>query len=282
MPGQCGDIACRVRHLTTPMGSKRKDATLSQRWKLVRLRYTWHLRSPFKSSFDRSHWWKDPASVDPIATLYELARRHPLFGEPRRTPPDLPTLYPCHLPHASEFLWLYGLKSWPRLKPHEQYSWKWIVGNLKGLDCRPEWMRCRSLQTEAFSNLGLDRVFAHKDRKQLMKLCDIIEQDMVKHPPPTLDMEVEIMLEALHAHRQGYLLLAVAPDMAVNDAKHLMVQEYRRLQVQNRTRKQRARCDSWLPLIGEFEDAEIGRGGAKSQVFVRYRRAIDGLGFSPS
>jgi len=42
----------------------------------------------------------------------------------------------------------------------------------------------------------------------------------------------------------------------------------------------KARYKDWLPLISSFENAERGRQKDTSQVFIRYRRAVDGIRFT--
>jgi len=42
------------------------------------------LDSPFNQEFDRTQWWKDETDINPVAALYELARRHPLVGDLRK------------------------------------------------------------------------------------------------------------------------------------------------------------------------------------------------------
>ena len=62
------------------MSVKRKASSAKTNWLAVRRKYTWHLRPPFKTHFDRAHWWKGKpeSDIESAAALYELARRRSL------------------------------------------------------------------------------------------------------------------------------------------------------------------------------------------------------------
>ena len=145
------------------MSTNRKTISSKENWQALRTRYTWHLRPPFNDEFDHSHWWKGltDSEIDPVAALYELARRHLLVDEKRlkmrhaswhgdelRSKPlvgaahqkmwreierdfrrePIPILYFCIL----------GLKAWPALNLSQQTNWEGGAGRLKGVDCRDD------------------------------------------------------------------------------------------------------------------------------------------------
>jgi hypothetical protein len=134
--------------------------------------------------------------------------------------------------------------------------------------------------------MGLKRLFAQKrkyNKMTLGKACPLVEKDIVQHPPDTKTIEAAIARRAVEAHRNGYVLLAVAPDLAAGKAKSLMLGEYHEHLKSYHPAKtaRRVRWQDWLPLISSFEDAELQQGGAKSsQVFARYRRVVDGIRFT--
>jgi hypothetical protein len=115
-----------------------------------------------------------------------------------------------------------------------------------------------------------------KDRHELVR------QDLAQNPPTAAEWESAIVQCAIEAHRQGYVLLAVAPDLAVDKAESLMAKKYREhLKLYPPLHPhQRARWESWLPIIAEFEDDEASGAKAKSQVFARYRRALNAIHFA--
>jgi len=110
----------------------------------------------------------------------------------------------------------------------------------------------------------------------------LVQKDLAKNPPTAGEWEAAIAEAAIEAHRRGYVLLGVVPDLTDNQAEFVMLNKYqesRRL-FPSAKPMQRARWQDWLPLISEFEDAELLRGGAKAQIFVRYRRALEQIRFT--
>lgn len=53
------------------------------------------------------------------------------------------------------------------------------------------------------------------------------EDMMIKNPPTMREMEAQIKQEAVMAFRNGFLLMAVAPDIAKDDAESLMAKRLR-------------------------------------------------------
>jgi hypothetical protein len=93
-------------------------------------------------------------------------------------------------------------------------------------------------------------------------------------------MEAAIARRAVVAHHEGHLLISVAPDLTLDEAKTLLEREYRNHLKLRPEVKQRARWQDWLPIIAAFENEEARPGGKKSQSFVKYRRALDGIHFA--
>ena len=102
---------------------------------------------------------------------------------------------------------------------------------------------------------------------------------MIENPPLMRDMEATIKAAAVKAFRNGYLLMAVAPDIATDNAESLMAKEFRQYRANKGISKPRARWVDWLQLISDFEDSECRLGGAKSELFTRYRRIMDDIKF---
>src|ERR1041385_532346 len=162
------------------MRAKQKPASSKEKWQAERARYAWHMRPPFRNTFDRSHWWRNQSDVDSIAALYELARRHPRVGELRlrfrraswygqesRDPlvgaaEREMASQACHdlgkEPDAIHCLCLIGLKSWPALGSRNQEFWEMSAGRLKGVDCRHDIERCASVTREGLADILIRRM----------------------------------------------------------------------------------------------------------------------------
>jgi hypothetical protein len=267
------------------MNAKRKPASPKDIWQIIRRRYTWHLR---EREFDRSHWWKKAPNAGPIAACYELARRHPLV----ETPPAIITFPgsepPIPIPPLSEFqLSLHctrclAMKSWPNLTDAERTQWKSSIRKARGLDLRPDEAVCRNLTSLADSAIPQRRV------KAVKAAADSLPPELVGMSafglyldPTDEEREAAIAEAAIEAYRQGYLLLAVAPGLATEKLQDVVSKKYREHFGSDSPpkRSQRARWQDWLSLISEFEDDEDRRGGAKNQVFARYRRTVDQIRF---
>jgi hypothetical protein len=144
-------------------------------------------------------------------------------------------------------------------------------------------MQGRCIRVVAHWKIGDKREAALRGKARTLKdRHELVRQHLAKKPPTADEWESAIAQCAIEAHRQGYVLLAVAPDLAVDDAESVMAKKYREhLDLYPPLHPhQRARWVDWLPLISAFEDAELQQGGAKSsQIFARYRRALDGVHF---
>ena len=75
-----GDAAVKDQSLTQPdrrVRAKRKETSLKGTWQAK--------RAPFKGQSDCSPWWsgKPAGQIEPVAGLYELARRPPRLGKLR-------------------------------------------------------------------------------------------------------------------------------------------------------------------------------------------------------
>jgi hypothetical protein len=271
------------------MNAKRKAVSPKEKWQVNRRRYTWHLRPPFKTQFDRSHWWKETpgTEIEPIAALYELARRHPLVsqrepiwppGQPRI---PLPSIFePQPSLRSTRIL---AMKSWPKLTKTERTNWKSSVGKLKGFDFRPGDSICISVTKLADSALWRQRRIAQLTSERLDAPLGFLRWlDTCVNPPTASEWESAIAQCAVEAYRKGCVLLAVAPDLAPDKAASVMMKAYREhLRLYPPAKPaQRAYPKKWLRLIAEFEDDETSLNKAKSPVFNRYRRVLDGLSFT--
>jgi hypothetical protein len=330
IPDDLYDAAYAVTH----KDSLRRDRNLApgkKQWQAIRRRYSWHLR---ESSFDRSHWWKGKPKSDikPVAALYELARRHPLIGvTPLRQRPQYGAAEYLRMPPLSQlsageqllrmtrtvlepklslrYTILHRSKSWPKLTPSERTEWTSSIGKIKSFDFRTEESVCRDL-----TSLALEIVRKHREAESLFNPPVGIFGSL---PGALTDEEwKEAMAEAaVQAHHEGYVLLAVAPDLAADKLQSAVAKKYREhlrlypapkadeasviahslyssLEDDIISRRnnppteravksnQRSRYQDWLRLISEFEDDELLRGGAKNQVFARYRRAVEQIRFA--
>lgn len=148
----------------------------------LRDQYTWQLQPPFSTLFDGQPWWlaRGRTPVDPVAALYELARRLPRVGELRRKyvgaswhgqelRPRLDGGAKRRLadaafadlgrqPAAIHCLCLIGLRSWPELDLKYQEYWEMSAGKLKGVDCRDHLGQCQALVSNGFTDLLLHRM----------------------------------------------------------------------------------------------------------------------------
>ncbi len=242
-----------------------------------RERYTWHLRPPFNVQFDRVHWWQGKTELDQAAALYELARRHPSVGQRRAEKAPAK-----NAPPSFHWTCLLGLNSWEKLDYRDRENWKASVGKLKGLDFRDEGEQCRSLRVLAnWKIIDQRKELLKKDGATFTETSLLARQDLAKNPPTDKEWEQAISQRAIEAHREGYILLAVVPDLSEKIAAKILVKKYeehRSFYLVSEP-KQRARWEEWLPLISEFENAATSKSGVKSQLFARYRRMADSIRF---
>jgi hypothetical protein len=293
-------------------------------WKAIRERYTWYLQPPFNDEFDRSHWWENKTQIDPVAALYELARRHPLVGEARskfrhakwygqelRAPlvgaaekrilnqaiKDL-----GKEPKAVECLCKIGLKSWPKLDWSSQEFWGMSAGKMKGLDCRDDLEQFHFISSAAIMDILRNRAISLKLGKGVYQFrvgagrnshsvnpvypnafakgMIFLAKDVQQNPIPTAEMEAAIAREAVAAHREGRLLISVAPDLTIDEATILFEREYRkRLKFTPKVKQRARRPKDWLRLVEQFDNAAASSGGVNSRGFHPYRKAIDGICF---
>jgi len=293
------------------MAAKRKSGFPKEKSQALRKRYTWYLRPPFKSKFDSEQWWKGQSQIEPAAALYELVRRHPDVGKSRRKVPDAefygqyiarPTLVPSEyesrrflsakaglngLPEALACLCCIGMNSWPKLTRRAQQYWRCKAGSIKGVDCRDDSSKCVCIYEEAMEALILNRAKALKPKEKTACesiLWRLVDQEFANDLPTVEEVEFAILREALTAHRNGHLLISIAPGLRMDTAAKLMGQKYREHQkltgngVETKGKK-RARPETWLSAISEFDTDEASRDKAKTQIFVRYRRISDSIQF---
>jgi hypothetical protein len=272
---------------TTPVNPKPKTGSSKKIWQAQRARYTWHLHPPFVDKFDHLHWWKnEPNKAEPSAALYELVRRHPTVMEALRTDYSFTKPLPPPLPKV---VWLLTkaticggkpplcLSKWPDLHQENQKSFERFCGTLKGIDQRPDSEKCFVVKPSEY-DMALSKTPDVPNPTLLVELRSEEPLVRVSYSPPgepitQLDREKSIGEQAALAYRSGYLLLAVAPDLAEQEAQDLLAKQYR---CRVRKSKPRARWENWLPLIAAFEDGEA-KGGAKSDAFNHYRRVMDSI-----
>jgi hypothetical protein len=257
----------------------------SKKWNDERLRYTWHLRPPFDTNFDRSHWWERELNDQPInavTAVYEVARRHPsvcamrIASAKRQRSTKSP-------PPSLHWTSLVGLKSWAALDYSERENWGSCAGNLKGVDFRDTTSQCQLVKLLAHGKIIDKRKEALRVPGITFEELSTLARESIADNPITADeWETAIAEQAIQAHRQGRVLLSVAPDLdaaLIQAAMGKKLAEHLSL-YGNKKPRQRARWEDWLPIIAEFENAEDSPHKAKAQIFARYRRIIDGIQFT--
>jgi len=274
------------------MSAERKAPSSKEAREALRRLYTWHLRPPFKDNFDSTHWWAQEGhpEIEPGAALYEIVRRHPSVGKEWRgespvsegwkgwrwgvgpVPFPGPLVWTCH----------YGLKCWAKLTPTERKNWEFGAGNIKGLDFRSQQFQCGCIQTAADTTIAQEREHAlRKEGQSVDELISLFDKDLAANPPTEAERESAIIQRAMHAHRLGYVLLAVAPDLKREEAAKVLVSSYREYLKRYRPKQpiQRARWERWLPLVGAFDYTQVHWQKDGPQIFARYRRILDAIHF---
>lgn len=268
------------------MKAKRKAASYKLAWEANRQRYTWHLRPPFARRFDCSHWWKGlpDSKIEPVAALYELARRHPII-------PEIPAAAALIKATAAQELLdplrsfyerrpslrstrLLAMTSWPKLEKFQQDDWKSSIGKMKGLDLR-------QMNSLCFNVTELARSAVYQTRENDRKLFNYPHVGDYSEPTDQ-EWETAIAQQAIAAHRQGHLLLSVVPDLAADKVASLTAKIYydHQRHFPPTKQKHRARSQDWLDIISKFEDAENRKDKDMSQLFIRYRRVMDAISFT--
>jgi len=186
------------------------------------------------------------------------------------------------MPSAIHCLCLIGLKSWENLSPQDRDFWEDTVGSIKGLDCRSDLERCATINNDVLTDIliGIASKLKRKHKgKTTAAFNKLVAHEFLQCECPDDKFEAAFSNYAISALRNDYILIAIARDLKTEVAASLLEQRYRQHQAMHQVPKQRARFENWLPLISEFEDDQIGHRKAKSQVFVRYRRALDSIHF---
>ncbi len=212
-------------------------------------------------------------------------------------------------PTAIHCLCLIGLKPWPTLGWRLQEYWEQSAGNIKGVDCRDDLERCYSVTETAIGNIiwkrnralklprkgsqfwvSVRRIGAGKsdvvpvDPKAFQASQEIVAKHLREPPISAAETEVAIAEVAVGAEHQGHWIIAVASDLAQDEAERLMGEVYRKHRLRREEArgggKPRARPMEWLKAISDFENPEASSGGANAKGFNPYRRVVDGIGFT--
>jgi hypothetical protein len=153
---------------------------------------------------------------------------------------------------------------------------------MKGFDARPPETLCRNITRLARSAIKQQREEAHNAFAGCVPELSGLNWLSLLADPTDREWEEAVAQYAVEVHRQGYILLGVAPDLAAGNAGAILAAAYRNhLRMYPRPKpRERARCEDWLPIIAEFEEDEASDSKAKAQVFARYRRALDAVSFA--
>jgi hypothetical protein len=187
------------------------------------------------------------------------------------------------LPPSLYWTCLMGLRSWANLQWTERRNWEFSAGNLKGLDLRDAIEQCRSVKIYARWKITDNRRLQFNDKGNTYEeISSLVRKDLNENPPTVEEWEEAIAEKAIQEHRDGFVLLAVAPDLAADKLQSAIAEAYHEhlIAFPRAVGQQRARYKDWLSIISAFENDEASVHKAKSQIFVRFRRAIDGIDFS--
>jgi hypothetical protein len=263
------------------MSAKRNSAFPKQTQKDIRARYQWHLLPPFDKWFDRSHWWEEPGvKREPAAALFELARRHPNVGKTllawvKSTTPEPPLppagfkvgrfnglglTYKSTNDTGEPLYWTcrYALKSWPKLEWTDRKLWENSIRGLKGLYLCGEMDLCCSVD-----ELAMWKIRFRRDTLPTRNVWDSA-----------------FATSAIEAHKQGYLLISIAPGLTPAKVGKLVAKLYREKGCASNNIPKRARWDDWLLLISAFEKVAASQPKVDTkQAFIRYRRALTDIPF---
>lgn len=245
----------------------------------------------------RKHWLRTIAAIKKERRALGIRSGHPVHSRRPQTAVDRMRTDPYWFSSVKHDLpsWLWstcqiGLMSWEGLDYTSRENWKHSVGNLKGLDWRSDESKCRKVNDFAFDRLfnrrqnelkskGLhDKKVGHREWARLVR------ESMKSDPFSLRDWEMAIAEAAIVCFRAGDILFAVAADLKANDAARLLGREYRKRSAIffKPLPIPRAKWESWLPLIEEFERVVVGGDKDFKKAFAHYRRALDGIQFSKS
>ncbi|HWA26456.1 MAG TPA: hypothetical protein VG734_12420 [Lacunisphaera sp.] len=207
-------------------------------------------------------------------------------------------------PKPLHCLCLIGLKSWGKLDVRDREYWAMSGGRLKGVDCRSAIEQCSSVTYEALTDLLMKRMREVKppagamqykvsvtppgapegepvmaNPKAYQQAQEMLAESIKAKPLTPPEMEDAIALNARRAHQAGNFVFSVAPNLSLERAAEILSALYRKQQELDYGTQARARWTDWLPAISDFESGETEADGAKSAVFTRYRRILDGIDF---
>jgi hypothetical protein len=179
------------------------------------------------------------------------------------------------------------------------------AGHVKGVDCRDDLDRCYSVTNTALRELTYKRrnvlrlgrkaskVWVEGGSKKpkvvpvypqaYQKAIKLVAEQLRKNPISAPERDAAIAEVATAADHRDHWIIAVAPDLAQDEAEALMGTVYREHRLRREatlgTGKQRSRHGNWLDLITAFETDATSKDGVKFMVFNRYKKAIDGVVF---
>jgi hypothetical protein len=124
------------------------------------------------------------------------------------------------------------------------------------------------------------------DPKAFQRAQEILADHLQKNPISAAETEAAIAEAAIGASRKDHWIIAVAPDLAQDEAELLMGRVYREHRLRREEAlgagKQRQRPKDWLKLISAFENAETSSGGTNARGFNPYRAIMDSIRFGSS
>jgi hypothetical protein len=214
-------------------------------------------------------------------------------------------------PAAIHCLCLIGLRTWPQLDVREQEYWMASAGNIKGVDCRDDLERCYSITDNALINIILkrasalelprkatqfrvssrgigsgERVVTPADLKAFKTFQEITVKHLRETPISASEVAAAIAEVAVGAEHQGHWIIAVASDLAQDEAELLMGKVYSKHRLRRKEAlgagKPRQRPKDWLRSISAFENAETSSGGTNARGFNPYRAIMDSIRFGSS
>ncbi|HWD92511.1 MAG TPA: hypothetical protein VG938_09185 [Verrucomicrobiae bacterium] len=246
--------------------------------------------------------------VDPVAALYELARRHPEVGKLHHKCPHAEILsehicrprfsqsdyddemllrahrYLSGAPPALAFLSSVGMSSWPNLTERARNKWRSHVRGMRGVESRGECEKSFSILERAALHLILERARPLKSESSgksgaFGKLIQAVKRNLERNPLSAKEIESAVANEAIRCYREDHVLVSFASELPVKKAAilaGLKFSEHRKIT----GGKQRSKAANWLEVIASFESIHLKAERLKRDPFVCYRRAVDRISFS--
>jgi hypothetical protein len=119
--------------------------------------------------------------------------------------------------------------------------------------------------------------------KSSQQYYQVLAKHLRKVPISAAEKKAATAEVSVEAEEQGHCIIAVASDLAQDEAERLMGDVYREHRLRREEAldggKKRPRSKQWLEVISQFENAEMSSGGTNARGFDPYRGIMDGIQF---